>query len=53
MSLSTNCLSEIETRKATGLPAKPIDDGAMVAELIALIKDAGNAARAHALRFFN
>ena len=52
MSLYTDYLTEIETRKGMGLHAKPIDDGAMVAELISLIKDAGNEHREGALQFF-
>lgn len=52
MSLYNDYLEEIETRKADGLHAKPIDDGALVAELIAQIKDTGNAYREDSLNFF-
>lgn len=52
MSLYTDYLTEIETRKGEGLHPKPIDDGALVAELIALIEDTDNAQRADALNFF-
>ncbi|MDV7269851.1 bifunctional aconitate hydratase 2/2-methylisocitrate dehydratase [Thioclava sp. A2] len=52
MSLYTDYLTEIETRKAEGLHPKPIDDGALVAELITLIEDTGSEHRAGALNFF-
>ncbi len=52
MSLYTNYLDEIETRKIQGLHPKPIDDGALVAELIAQIKDTGNEHREDSLKFF-
>ncbi|WP_425100178.1 bifunctional aconitate hydratase 2/2-methylisocitrate dehydratase [Tropicibacter sp. S64] len=52
MSLYTDYLAEIETRKAEGLHPKPIDDGALVAELIEQIKDAGHEHRADSLNFF-
>jgi len=52
MSLYTDYLSEIETRKGQGLHPKPIEDGALVAELIAQIKDTGNEHRADSLKFF-
>lgn len=52
MSLYTNYLTEIATRKEQGLHPKPIDDGALVHELIALIKDPGNEHREGALNFF-
>jgi aconitate hydratase 2/2-methylisocitrate dehydratase len=52
MSLYTNYLDEIETRKIQGLNPKPIDDGALVAELIAQIKDTGNEHREDSLKFF-
>ncbi|EDZ44986.1 Aconitase family (aconitate hydratase) [Rhodobacterales bacterium Y4I] len=45
MSLYTDYLNEIETRKEQGLNPKPIDDGALVEELIAQIRDTGNAHR--------
>ena len=52
MSLYTDYLNEIETRKGEGLHPKPIDDGALVAELIAQIKDTGNEHREDSLKFF-
>ncbi|MDE4172655.1 bifunctional aconitate hydratase 2/2-methylisocitrate dehydratase [Phaeobacter sp. PT47_59] len=52
MSLYKDYLTEIETRKAQGLHPKPIDDGALVAEIIAQIKDAGNEHRDASLNFF-
>ena len=52
MSLYTDYLTEIETRKGEGLHPKPIDDGALVAELIAQIEDTGNEHRKESLEFF-
>ncbi len=52
MSLYTDYLQEIETRKGEGLHPKPIDDGALVAELIAQIEDEGNEHRKDSLEFF-
>ena len=52
MSLYSDYLTEIETRKTSGLHPKPIDDGALVAELISQIEDAGNAYRDDSLKFF-
>ncbi|MBO9413647.1 MULTISPECIES: bifunctional aconitate hydratase 2/2-methylisocitrate dehydratase [unclassified Ruegeria] len=52
MSLYTDYLSEIETRKEQGLHPKPIDDGALVKEIVEQIKDAGNAHREDSLNFF-
>lgn len=52
MSLYSDYLAEIETRKEQGLSPKPIDGGPLVAELIDLIKDTGNEAREGALNFF-
>lgn len=52
MSLYTDYLAEIEARKEQGLNPKPIDDGALVEELITLINDTGNEQRADALKFF-
>ncbi|WP_226625287.1 bifunctional aconitate hydratase 2/2-methylisocitrate dehydratase [Alloyangia pacifica] len=52
MSLYTDYLAEIETRKAEGLHPKPIDDGALVAELIAQIEDTDNEYRKDSLEFF-
>ncbi|MFT3690313.1 bifunctional aconitate hydratase 2/2-methylisocitrate dehydratase [Paenirhodobacter sp.] len=52
MSLYSDYLTEIETRKEQGLHPKPIDDGALVQELIAQIEDAGSPHRAASLNFF-
>jgi aconitate hydratase 2/2-methylisocitrate dehydratase len=52
MSLYSDYLAEIESRKAQGLAPKPIDDGALTGEIIALIKDNGSEYRADALKFF-
>jgi aconitate hydratase 2/2-methylisocitrate dehydratase len=52
MSLYTDYLNEIETRKGQGLHPKPIEDGALTKEIIAQIKDAGNEHRADSLQFF-
>ncbi len=52
MSLYTDYLNEIETRKGQGLHPKPIDDGALTKEIIAQIKDAGNEHREDSLKFF-
>lgn len=52
MSLYTDYLAEIETRKAQNLHPKPIEDGALVNELIAQIKDTGNEYREDSIKFF-
>ncbi|WP_299922163.1 bifunctional aconitate hydratase 2/2-methylisocitrate dehydratase [uncultured Pelagimonas sp.] len=52
MSLYTDYLTEIATRKEQGLHPKPIDDGALVGELISQIKDSGNEHRDESLNFF-
>jgi len=52
MGLYTEYLKEIETRKNEGLNPKPIDDGALVEELISQIMDAGNEHRTDSLHFF-
>lgn len=52
MNLYSEYLAEIESRKTQGLAPKPIDDGALTAEIITLIEDAGNQHRADALKFF-
>ena len=52
MSLYTAYLEEIEKRKAEGLQPKPIDDGALLKEVIDQIKDTGNAHRADSLHYF-
>lgn len=52
MSLYTDYLNEIEERKTQGLHPKPIEDGALVSEIIAQIKDAGHEHRDGSLNFF-
>ncbi len=52
MSLYTDYLNEIETRKEQGLNPKPIDDGALVQEIVDQIKDANSPHRAGCLNFF-
>ena len=52
MSLYTDYLTEIETRKKQGLHPKPIEDGALVDEIIAQIKDADHVHRADSLGYF-
>ncbi|WP_040616741.1 bifunctional aconitate hydratase 2/2-methylisocitrate dehydratase [Roseibium sp. TrichSKD4] len=52
MSLYQDYLKEIETRKTQGLSPKPIDDGALIKEIVAQIKDAGNEHRADSLKYF-
>ena len=52
MSLYLDYLAEIESRKNQGLAPKPIDDGALIAEIITLIEDTGSEYRADALKFF-
>ncbi len=45
-------IKEIEERKALGLHPKPIEGGALIAEIIEQIKDTGNADREASLKFF-
>ena len=52
MSIYLDYLAEIESRKTQGLAPKPIDDGALVGEIIAIIQDAGSEHRPDALKFF-
>ncbi|MEQ8318720.1 MAG: bifunctional aconitate hydratase 2/2-methylisocitrate dehydratase [Rhodospirillales bacterium] len=52
MSLYTQYLAEIEERKTQDLSPKPIEDGALVSELVAQIKDANNEHREQSLKFF-
>jgi len=52
MSIYLDYLAEIESRKTQGLAPKPIDDGALIREIVALIQDAGSEHRAEALKFF-
>ena len=51
MSLYTDYLEEIATRKSQGLNPKPIEDAALVEELIAQIQDASHEHRADSLQF--
>lgn len=52
MSLYSDYLAEIESRKAQGLAPKPIDDAALTAEIIDQIKDSANPHRADSLHYF-
>jgi len=52
MSLYTDYLAEIEERKTQDLHPKPIEDGALVEELIAQIRDTGHEHREDSLKFF-
>ncbi|MEJ8476413.1 bifunctional aconitate hydratase 2/2-methylisocitrate dehydratase [Roseibium algae] len=52
MSLYTDYLDEIETRKAQGLHPKPIEDGALVNEMVSQIKDLKNEHREDSLKYF-
>ncbi|WP_428645669.1 bifunctional aconitate hydratase 2/2-methylisocitrate dehydratase, partial [Roseibium sp.] len=52
MSLYADYLKEIETRKGQGLHPKPIEDGALIKEIVAQIKDTGNEHRADSLKYF-
>ncbi|MEM7157042.1 MAG: bifunctional aconitate hydratase 2/2-methylisocitrate dehydratase [Myxococcota bacterium] len=52
MSVYTDYLKQIEKRKGIGLHPKPIEDAALVEELIAQIKDTGHEHRADSLQFF-
>jgi len=52
MTLYMDYLAEIKSRQPQGLDPKPIDDGGLVAEIIALIEDTENSLRADALKFF-
>lgn len=45
-------IKEIEERKGQGLHPKPIDDGALLSEIIEQIKDTGNEHRKDSLDFF-
>ena len=52
MSLYQDYLKEIDARKEQGLSPKPIEDGALLGEIIAQIKDEANAHREDSLKFF-
>ena len=51
MSVYQDYLAEIESRRIQGLAPKPIDDGGLVFEMIAIIKEPGSEHRADALKF--
>ncbi len=51
MTLYTDYLTEIENRKTQGLHPKPIEDAALVTELVAQIKDRDNEYRKDSLNF--
>ena len=52
MNLYSEYLNENEERKSQGLNPKPIDDGALLSEIIAQIKDLKNEHREDSLKFF-
>ena len=52
MSLYNDYLKEIEERKGQGLHPKPIDDAALLSEIIDQIKDTKNSHRSDSLNFF-
>ena len=51
MSLYSDYLQEIDTRKTQGLNPKPIEGAELAAEIIAHIKDTGSEHRAQCLEF--
>ncbi|MEM9354676.1 MAG: bifunctional aconitate hydratase 2/2-methylisocitrate dehydratase [Pseudomonadota bacterium] len=52
MGLYTNYLDDIETREAQGLSPKPIEDGELLKEVVAHIKDPESAHKADCLKYF-
>lgn len=52
MSIYLDYLAEIDNRKTQGLAPKPIDDGVLLSEIIAIIQDTASEHRADALKFF-
>lgn len=52
MNTYNDYLKEIEERKGQGLHPKPIDGAELLSEIIAQIKDSGNANREDSLKFF-
>ncbi|KMQ66849.1 aconitate hydratase [Chryseobacterium angstadtii] len=52
MSIYKDYIKEIEERKTQGLHPKPIDGAELLSEIIAQIKDSGNADRSDSLQFF-
>ena len=49
MGLYTDYLNEIEERRSQGLSAKPIEDGALLSQIISQIKDTDNEHREKSL----
>ncbi|WP_276875137.1 bifunctional aconitate hydratase 2/2-methylisocitrate dehydratase [Chryseobacterium joostei] len=52
MNIYKDYIKEIEERKDQGLHPKPIDSAELLSEIIAQIKDSGNADRTDSLKFF-
>lgn len=52
MNIYKDYIKEIEERKDQGLHPKPIDSAELLSEIIAQIKDSGNADRSDSLKFF-
>nr|WP_315027334.1 bifunctional aconitate hydratase 2/2-methylisocitrate dehydratase [uncultured Chryseobacterium sp.] len=52
MNMYKDYIKEIEERKSQGLHPKPIDGAELLSEIIAQIKDSGNADRSDSLKFF-
>ncbi|MEM7523747.1 MAG: bifunctional aconitate hydratase 2/2-methylisocitrate dehydratase [Pseudomonadota bacterium] len=52
MGLYADYLTDIENRKTEGLGPKPIDDGALLSEVIENVKDAESEHREESLKFF-
>ncbi|MFP3596250.1 bifunctional aconitate hydratase 2/2-methylisocitrate dehydratase [Chryseobacterium sp. SIMBA_029] len=52
MNIYKDYIKEIEERKSQGLHPKPIDGAELLSEIIAQIKDSGNADRSDSLKFF-
>ncbi|MEJ6736945.1 MAG: bifunctional aconitate hydratase 2/2-methylisocitrate dehydratase [Flavobacteriales bacterium] len=52
MNMYQDYIKEIETRKTQGLHPKPVDGADLLSEIIAQIKDSGNAYREDSLNFF-
>ena len=52
MNIYNDYIKEIEERKGEGLHPKPIDGADLLSDIIAQIKDLGNANREESLNFF-
>ena len=52
MSVYSDYLDEIETRRQEGLNPKPIEDAALIKEIISHIEDEGSAQHKACLEFF-